>query len=82
MYYISGESKQAVENSLLLERLKRKGYEVLYMVEAIDKDAIGKLKKYEGKKLVSATKEETQTEETPKKARCRRPTKFPPSFGF
>ena len=82
MYYISGESKQAVENSPLLERLKRKGYEVLYMVEAIDKDAIGKLKEYEGKKLVSAAKEETQTEEMPKKARWRRPTKFPPSFGF
>ncbi|CAN7139630.1 hypothetical protein BRARA_J00788 [Brassica rapa] len=71
IFYITGESKKAVENSPFLEKLKKRGYEVLYMVDAIDEYAVGKLKKYDGKKLVSATKEglklEDETEEEKKK---------------
>merc|ERR1712241_895005 len=49
--------------SPFLEKLKKKGYEVLYMVDPIDEYCVQQLKEFDGKKLLSATKEGLQLEE-------------------
>merc|ERR1712129_14206 len=47
-----------------LEKLKKKGLEVLFMVDPIDEYAVQQLKEYDGKKLVSCSKEGLQLEDT------------------
>eukprot|EP00056_Hartaetosiga_gracilis_P003679 m.65942 g.65942 ORF g.65942 m.65942 type:complete len:719 (+) comp11541_c0_seq1:154-2310(+) len=57
IYYITGESKDAVANSSFVERVKSRGYEVLYLVDPIDEYMVNQVKEYDGKTLVSVTKE-------------------------
>merc|ERR1719230_2550816 len=57
IYYITGESRETVSNSAFVERVKKRGFEVLYMTEPIDEYVVQQLKEYDGKSLVSVTKE-------------------------
>jgi len=58
IYYLAGERKEMLESSPLLERLVKRGYEVLFMTDAIDEYAIGHLEKFDGKfKLTNIGKE-------------------------
>jgi molecular chaperone HtpG len=57
IYYITGESKEVVAQSAFVERLKKRGLEVIYMTEPIDEYVVQQLKEFDGKNLVSVTKE-------------------------
>merc|ERR1711976_837507 len=52
IYYITGETREAVQNSAFVERVKKRGYEVIYMIDPIDEYSVQQLKEYEGKNLV------------------------------
>lgn len=44
-------------NSAFVERVRKRGFEVLYMTEPIDEYCVQQLKEFDGKTLVSVTKE-------------------------
>jgi len=57
IYYITGESRDQVANSVFVERVTKRGFEVLYMTEPIDEYCVQQMKEFEGKNLVSISKE-------------------------
>merc|ERR1712227_283695 len=57
IFYIAGGSMDEVKNSPFVERLLKKGYEVLYLTEAVDEYAISALPEFEGKKFQNVAKE-------------------------
>merc|ERR1711953_437084 len=80
IYYITGESKEVVAASAFVERLKKRGFEVVYMTEPIDEYVVQQLKEFDGKNLVSVTKEglELPEDEEEKKKREADKEKFEP----
>jgi len=80
IYYITGESRQVVEQSSFVERVRKRGYEIIYMTEPIDEYCVQQLKEYDGKKLISVTKEglELPEDDEEKKKREQDKEKFEP----
>jgi molecular chaperone HtpG len=64
IYWISGESKEAVLNSPMLEVFRQKGIEVLFLVDPIDEYCFQQLNEYSDHKLMCITKENCEIEET------------------
>lgn len=63
IYYIAGSSEEEVKKSPFVERLDKKGYEVLYLTEAVDEYAISALPEFDGKKFQNVAKEGFTLEE-------------------
>jgi molecular chaperone HtpG len=78
IYYITGESREQVSNSSFVETVKKRGFEVVYMTEPIDEYVVQQMKEYDGKQLVSVTKEglELPEDEDEKKKREEDKAKF------
>lgn len=78
IYYITGENKDQVANSSFVERVKKRGFEVVYMTEPIDEYVVQQMKEFDGKQLVSVTKEglELPEDEDEKKKMEENKTKF------
>lgn len=62
IFFITGESRASVAASPFVESLRKRGYEVLYMVDPIDEYVIQQLKEYDGKKLKNCSKEGLELE--------------------
>lgn len=75
---VAGETKEQVANSAFVERLRKAGLEVIYMIEPIDEYCVQQLKEFEGKNLVSVTKEglELPEDEEEKKKQEEKKTQF------
>merc|ERR1712047_2302 len=80
IYYITGESKDVVGSSSFVETLRKRGLECLYMTEPIDEYVVQQLKEFDGKNLVSVTKEglELPEDEEEKKKKEADKAKFEP----
>jgi len=65
IYYLAGENKESIENSPLIEKLLKRGYEVLYMVDPIDEYCLGNLgEKFDGKyKVTNVAREQLKLDD-------------------
>ncbi|XP_060801305.1 endoplasmin [Amyelois transitella] len=64
IYYIAGASLAEVKNSPFAERLVSRGYEVLFLTEAVDEYCLSSLPEYDGKKFQNIAKEVFDLEES------------------
>ena len=60
IYYITGESTKGLENSPLVDKLKKLDWEVIYMCDAIDEYIINQLSKYGDIKMINIAKDDLQ----------------------
>ena len=64
IYYLTGDSRSALENSPHLEILRKQNYDVLFMTDPIDEFVVSGIPEYESKKLKSVNKGEVKFDES------------------
>lgn len=63
IYYLIAPSREAIENGPYLEAFKLRNLEVLYLFEPVDEFVMNSIVEVEGKKLVSADREDLKLED-------------------
>ncbi|XP_048404558.1 endoplasmin [Stegostoma tigrinum] len=66
IYFMAGSSRKEVESSPFVERLLKKGYEVLYLTEPVDEYCIQALPEFDGKRFQNVAKEGLKFDESEK----------------
>lgn len=64
IYYIAGTDRNELERSPFVERLLKKGYEVLYLTDPIDEYTMQSLPEFEGKRFQNVAKDGLQIDKS------------------
>lgn len=68
IYYVTGEGKERVAMSPVVEKLKSRGYDVLYMTEPLDEIMIESLRSYKDYDIVDAAKDTLKLDDNDEEA--------------
>uniref|UniRef100_A0A3P9KW99 Heat shock protein 90, beta (grp94), member 1 n=1 Tax=Oryzias latipes TaxID=8090 RepID=A0A3P9KW99_ORYLA len=66
IYFMAGTSRKEAESSPFVEKLLKKGYEVIYLTEPVDEYCIQALPEFDGKRFQNVAKEGVKFEESEK----------------
>lgn len=66
IYFMTGTSRSECDKSPFVEKLLKRGYEVLYLVDPIDEYTVQNLPEFEGKKFQNAAKENLNLQDSEK----------------
>uniref|UniRef100_A0A8D0CWF6 Endoplasmin n=1 Tax=Sander lucioperca TaxID=283035 RepID=A0A8D0CWF6_SANLU len=66
IYFMAGTSRKEAESSPFVERLLKKGYEVIYLTEPVDEYCIQALPEFDGKRFQNVAKEGVKFDESDK----------------
>ncbi|XP_069829697.1 endoplasmin [Dendropsophus ebraccatus] len=71
IYFMAGSSRKEVESSPFVERLLKKGYEVIFLIEPVDEYCIQALPEFDGKRFQNVAKEGLKFDESEKAKEAR-----------
>ncbi|KAM3832844.1 endoplasmin [Vipera latastei] len=71
IYFMAGSSRKEAESSPFVERLLKKGYEVIYLTEPVDEYCIQALPEFDNKRFQNVAKEGVKFDESEKSKEAR-----------
>ena len=80
IYYIAADSREVAERAPFLEQLTQKGFDVLYLTDAIDEVCMTNLQKFEDYNIVDVSKEDISLGEDDEEAK-KKDEELTQSFG-